>query len=118
MSNFPQDRFGKSLFLGSGVPHFHHIRHGDSLLLESGHAPFPPKRIWKVRNPTKLVTELGNSEHRVARGGKGLYVRGSSAARHGGTWDLDPNGFLLRGFNSYIFFYMGIGPCGPVPSLP
>jgi len=35
----------------------------------------------------------------------------------GGTWDLDPDDFSI-GFFSWIFFLMGIGPCGPVPPLP
>ena len=35
----------------------------------------------------------------------------------GGTWDLDQDDFSF-GFFSWIFFLMGIGPCGPVPSPP
>jgi len=35
----------------------------------------------------------------------------------GGTWDLDPDDFLLRGF-FLDFFFMGIGPFGPVPPPP
>jgi len=31
----------------------------------------------------------------------------------GGTWDLDPDGLLLRGF-----FLRGICSCGPVPPPP
>jgi len=31
----------------------------------------------------------------------------------GGTWDLDPDGFLLR-----VFFLRGMYPCGPVPPPP
>jgi len=34
----------------------------------------------------------------------------------GGTWDLDPDDFLLRGF--FGFFFLRIGPCGPVPPPP
>ena len=32
----------------------------------------------------------------------------------GGTWDLDPDGFLLQVF----LFLRGMCPCGPVPSPP
>jgi len=35
----------------------------------------------------------------------------------GGTWDLDPDDFLLQVF-FLDFFLMEIGPCGPVPSPP
>jgi len=35
----------------------------------------------------------------------------------GGTWDLDPDDFSF-GFFSWIFFLMGIGPCGLVPPPP
>ena len=35
----------------------------------------------------------------------------------GGTWDLDPDDFLLRVCFPSIFL-MGIGPCGPVPPPP
>jgi len=44
-------------------------------------------------------------------------VHSSSAARRGGTWDLDPDDFLLRGF-SWIFFNgdwsLRIGPPPPL----
>jgi len=35
----------------------------------------------------------------------------------GGTWDLDPDDSLLLVL-FLIFFFMGIGPCGPVPFPP
>ena len=38
-------------------------------------------------------------------------VHSSSAARCGGTWDLDPVDFFLRDFFYWIFFVWGIGPC-------
>jgi len=34
----------------------------------------------------------------------------------GGTWDLDPDDLLRIFF--FVFFFMGIGPCGPVPPPP
>ena len=44
-----------------------------------------------------------------------LKLKFSTMARHGGgTWDLDKDDFLLRGF-FFIFFCTGIGPCGLVP---
>jgi len=35
----------------------------------------------------------------------------------GRTWDLDPDDFLIRVF-LLDFFFMGIGPCGPVLPPP
>ena len=35
----------------------------------------------------------------------------------GGTGNLNPDDFLLRFFFPWIYF-MGIGPCGPVPPHP
>jgi len=37
----------------------------------------------------------------------------SYVVRHGGTWALDPDGFLIEAFFLDIFF-KGIGSCGPV----
>jgi len=45
-------------------------------------------------------------------------VHSSSAARRGGTWDLDPVNFFLRDFFFLDFFFLGIGPCGLVPPPP
>ena len=41
-----------------------------------------------------------------------------SAARCGGTWDLDPVNFFLRDFFIGFVFVLGIGPCGLVPPPP
>ena len=41
-----------------------------------------------------------------------------SAARCGGTWDLDPVDFFLRDFFLLDFLFLGIGPCGLVPPPP
>jgi len=35
-----------------------------------------------------------------------------------GTWDLDPDDFLLRVFFLDFFFNKWIGPCGPVSPPP
>ena len=46
-----------------------------------------------------------------------FFVNSSSAARRGETWDLDPDNFFLRDF-FLDFFFLGIGPCRPVPPSP
>ena len=71
---------------------------------------------------TDLPTPQETPTQRLSMGLKSetqVLVHSSSAARCGGTWDLDPVNFFLRDFFFLGFlFFWGIGPCGLVPPPP